>query len=369
MPCSLGGTHPPPKDPEVSRPFRKIVAGICTFFGVCVIATIGYMLAGWNAMDAVYMTIITIFGVGYGEVKPITTPGLRAFTIFVIIGGYAAAIYAVGGFMQLLTEGEINRALGARRMTREIDQLSGHAIICGFGRLGVILARQLAEANKPFVVVDNSAEKIAAAEAQGFLVVTGNATADDVLQKAGIMRARTLASVLPDDAANVFITLTASELNRGITIIARAENPLTEKKLLRSGARQVILPAAIGAQRIADLIIRPSAESFLERCRMKTGFSEELGKMGLHFAEMTVGAESSLIGRPISEIEVRGNQGFLIVAVRLKNGMTMVDPPSDTKLNEGDLVIVLGHNADIPQLEARYSMRKTITYRGSTMNV
>lgn len=369
-----GNSRPVPPQPDlgmasVSRPFKKIVTGVCTFFGVCVIAVIGYMSAGWGLMDSIYMVIITIFGVGYGEVHPITSPILRSFTIFVIVGGYAAAIYAVGGFMQMLTEGEINRALGARRMTLGIEKLSGHAIICGFGRIGGILARQLHDAKKPFVVVDSDSEKIAAAEALGYLVVVGNATQDDVLERAGIRRALVLASVLPDDAANVFITLTASELNRGLTIIARAENPLTEKKLLRSGARQVILPAAIGAQRIADLIIRPSAESFLDRCRMKNSFTEELGKMGLQFAEMQVQESSSLVGNPISEIEVRGNQGFLIVAVRLKNGMTMVDPSADTKLSAGDIVIVLGHNSDIPQLEARYAMRKQITYRGSTINV
>ena len=141
--------------------------------------------------DAVYMVTITVFGVGYGEVNPVETPALRGFTMAVIVGGYAAAIYAVGGFVQMITEGEINRALGARRMTREIRHLKGHTILCGFGRMGRILARELTAARREFIVVDRDHEKVREAAEHGYLVLAGDASDEETLVAAGIERCET----------------------------------------------------------------------------------------------------------------------------------------------------------------------------------
>ncbi len=231
-----------------STPLRKIATGLALFLLVCVIAVIGYMANGWELDDSIYMVIITIFGVGYGEVNPIESPGLRALTIMVIVSGYGAVIYTVGGCMQMLIDGELNKALGARRMTKGIERLEGHTIICGIGRLGTILARELAKAGKPFVAIDLDLARLQDAESRGYLVLQGDASEEETLEQAGIRRASVVATVLSQDAANVFVTITARAMNPDVTIIARGENPRTEKKLLGSGANQVVLPTAIGAK-------------------------------------------------------------------------------------------------------------------------
>ncbi|MCA9118809.1 MAG: NAD-binding protein [Planctomycetaceae bacterium] len=351
-----------------SGPFRKMITGVVLFLAVCIVAVIGYVSAGWKLEDSIYMVIITIFGVGYGEVQPIESPGLRALTIMVIIAGYGAVIYTVGGFMQMLIDGELNRALGARRMTKEIDRLSDHTIICGVGRMGTILARELHASGKSFVVVDCDERSLQAAEDRGYLVINGDATEEHVLEQAGIRRASALATVLSDDATNVFITITAREMNPQVMIVARGENPRTEKKLLGCGANRVVLPTAIGATKVAQLIIRPTAENFLEQLTNEGSTKEELGLIGLQFDELEVTSGSPLVNRSLSHIEVRSNHGFLIVGIRHADGSTVLNPPADTTLLDGDVVIVLGQKDDIPQLAERFAATgNKMTYRGVTI--
>ncbi len=352
-----------------STPFRKIATGITLFCAICVVAVIGYVAAGWKLEDSIYMVIITIFGVGYGEVQPVQSPGLRALTIMVIIAGYGAVIYTVGGFMQMLIDGELNKALGARRMLKEINNLHGHTIICGMGRMGTILARDLSEAGKPFVVIDSNDLRLQTAEELGYLVIKGDASEEHVLEQAGIQRAAVLATVLSEDATNVFITITARELNPDVLIIARGENPRTEKKLLGCGANRVVLPTAIGATKVAQLIIRPTAENMLEQLTRHGNMNEDLDSIGLRFDELRVAPESSLCDKGLSSIEIRSNHGFLIVAIRHADGSTSLNPTPDTILRADDTVIVLGHHDDIPQLADRFtSARRVNTYRGAAIN-
>ncbi len=353
----------------ISGPFRKMVTGVALFLAICVIAVTGYVSAGWKLEDSIYMVIITIFGVGYGEVQPVQSPGLRALTIMVIIAGYGAVIYTVGGFVQMLIDGELNKALGARRMTKGIERLHNHSVICGYGRMGTILARDLHAAGKPFVVIDCDTRRLQDAEGLGYLVINGDATEESILEHAGVRRASVLATVLAEDATNVFITITAREMNPQLMIIARGENPRTEKKLLGCGANKVVLPTAIGASKVAQLIIRPTAEDLLQQIAEQCNVNEELGRIGLQFDELQVVAGSPLANRALSEIEVRSNHGFLIVGLRRGDGSSVLNPPSDTRLQAGDVVIVLGHNDDIPHLAARFSAAPTkITYRGVTVD-
>ena len=353
------------KRETLSGPIRKILTGLALFAGVCLVAVVGYMAAGWRLDDAIYMVIITIFGVGYGEVQPVQSPSLRALTIMVIIAGYGAVIYTIGGFIQMLIDGELNKALGARRMMKDIEALEGHTIICGVGRMGTILARDLHSAGKPFVVIDMDERRRRAAEELGYLVLAGDATEETVLEHAGIHRAAVLATVLSDDALNVFVTITARAMNPHLMIIARGENPRTEGKLLGSGANRVVLPTAIGASKVAQLIIRPTAESLLGQMTSQSDLNDELGQIGLQFGELEVTESSALVGKELSVIEIRSNHGFLIVGVRRADGATMINPPSTTRLEVGDTVIVLGHDDDIPQLAERFAAGgRTITYRG-----
>ena len=234
--------------------------GITFFAATCVIATVGYVIAGWDWLDAVYMVTITIFGVGYGEVKPIEAPMLKLFTMGVIFAGCSSLVYVIGGIVQMLAEGEVERMLGIRTRSREIGQLSDHTIICGYGRVGQMLALELSNHGESLVILDRDTDRVQLAIEDGFLALEGDAVNDDVLHGVGIFRARTLATVLPDDATNVFITLTARDLSDTIQIIARAESPCTERKLIRGGATSVVMPAAISAVRIAQLASSPVSE-------------------------------------------------------------------------------------------------------------
>ncbi len=283
-----------------------------------------------------------------------------------IVSGYGSVIYAVGGFMQMLIDGELNNALGARRMTKEIDSLHQHTILCGFGRLGSTLAKELHAAGKPFVAVDSDPRRLRDAEEHGYLTIQGDATDEMALEQAGIQRAAMVATVLSDDAKNVFVTITAKAMNPDVLIIARGENPSTEKKLLGCGASHVILPTAIGARKVAQLILRPTAENLLEQIANQDAIGEELGQIGLRFDEFKVSPDSALINRALSEIELRSNHGFLIVGIRRVDGTRQLNPPPDTVLNQGDLVVVLGHADDIPKLAVKFStVQPQITYRGA----
>ena len=235
----------------------------------CLVATVGYRLAGWEWIDAIYMVTITIFGVGYGEVNTIDQTWLKMFTIVVIFAGCSSLIYVIGGIVQMLTEGEIERMLDNRVQTREIEQLSDHTIICGYGRVGQMLAAELYSQGESLVVLDRDEGRVRQAIDDGFHAMVGDAVGDDTLQKVGLLRARAFATVLPDDATNVFITLTARDLNASIRIIARAESPCTERKLLRSGATNVVIPAAIGAMRIAQLAMTEKQDSSLPEGRYR----------------------------------------------------------------------------------------------------
>ena len=342
---------------------KKVLIGAIVFVVSCVVAIVGYMVAGWTVLEAVYMVTITIFGVGFREVRPIDDPSLRVFTMIVIVAGCTSAIYVMGGFVQMIAEGELNRFLGARRMTKGIEKLSNHVIVCGFGRVGRILAEELSQCSQDFLVIDTNQERLQEAENAGMSVLVGDATEEKVLEAAGIARARVLATVLPDDAANVFITLTARELNHDIEIIARGEYPSTEKKLLRSGATRVVLPAAIGASRIARLITRPSAEDLLFGSLDQGTLSEDLEQIGLHISDLRVPANSDLCGQALEHISFGTGNRFVVLAVRSRDGTVSRDPPADYQLSPDDTLIVLAQQGVEMRLR-QVAEAKEIIYRG-----
>lgn len=222
----------------------------------CLFSAVVYTNAGWDLLDASYMVVITLFGIGYSEVHPLTTTALKLQTMVLIVVGGLSGLYSVGGFLQLLTQGEINRALGARKMGWGIRKMKNHIIICGYGRVGQMLATELARKNIPLIVVDKSQQRLNQAAEHGYTTLCGDAACETVLNEAGVTRARSLVCALPEDAVNVFITLTARELNEDVIIIARAECPKTESKLRRSGANHIVLPAAIGAVHMSRIISR-----------------------------------------------------------------------------------------------------------------
>lgn len=341
---------------------KKIVTGGLFFLVTCVIAVIVYRLSGWETIDAIYMVVITIFGVGYGEVQPIQDPALKIFTMGLIIVGCSSLIYLTGGFIQMITEGEIQRAMGVRKVEKDLKKLNRHVIVCGFGRVGRILARQLRQAGAEFVVIDTSDGRIREAADAGYLALQGDAADEAVLLSAGADRARVLASVLPDDALNVFITLTARELSADLEIIARAESPSTEKKLLRSGANRVVLPSAIGATRIAQLATCPSETELLRDESGRLG--EDLARLGLKMTEVVLEESSPLVGRSLGELQGGAASSYLIAAVVRADGEILRQPDSSVRLNAGDRVVLLAHEAELLRVVERVAGKSAMQFRG-----
>jgi voltage-gated potassium channel len=334
---------------------KRVVFGGLFFCTTLIVAILGYRLSGWSWLEAVYMVVITVFGVGYGEVRPITTPGLRIFTICVILAGTTSAVFIVGAFLQMVTEGEINKAIGVRRMNRDIESLQKHVIVCGFGRMGQILARQLSKSELDFVVIDHDKERVEMAEALNYLVKFGNATDELILMQVGITRAKILATVLPDDAINVYITLTARELNGNLRIFARGELPSTAKKLKLAGADQVVLPASISAQRMAYMITHPVTLDFLSQDDGRQTLNELLSQVDVQVDELVVKPDSPIIGTTIGDIEIRGKGTFIVVALRrAADGTTTIHPDQSLELRSRDVVIVMGHRGDLPRLVQKY---------------
>ena len=349
-----------------SSSIHKMKLGLAVLVGTCLLAIVGYVVAGWSVLDAVYMVAITVFGVGYGEVRPIDEPLLKLFTLLLVITGCSSGIYVFGGFIQMIAEGEIQRALGARRMSRGIEQTQDHAIVCGYGRVGQRLVEELRESGIALVVVDRDGERLAEAERNGILVVSGDASQESVLEKAGIERASVLASVLPGDAENVFVTLTARELNEKIQIIARGESEATERKLIRSGADRVVLPTMIGASKIAQLIACPSVESLVGDARAFGRLNQDLEHFGLGIIEIPVPADSELVGTTIRDVELTGDGGNVVVAVKRSDGHVIRNPKMQDSIAAEDTLIVLSHKEDLPAVSRRAAQpAEQMYYRGA----
>jgi voltage-gated potassium channel len=326
-------------------PARNLVS-IVTFLVIfAALAVAAYVSAGWSLRDAFYMVVLTLYTVGYGEVHPIDTPFLRTVTETLMVVGCTSMILLTGVLVQVLTVNRIEALLGAKRMKTEIDKLKDHVIVCGFGRIGVMLARELADGGAKFIVVERSEQKLEQARASGVLCLQADATEESALLEAGIGRARVLATVLPDDAANVFITLSARALNPKLQIIARGEAPSTETKLLQAGANKVVLPTHIGAERIAEMVLFPETVRYIRGSQQMRDFEKVLRDLGLDL-EMVVAADRSVaVGLTIAELEMRGRGAFLVVQLDRRDGDVITRPPRETRIEAGDGLLVVGRGA------------------------
>jgi voltage-gated potassium channel len=332
----------------MSTSLRRVCIGAVVLGVVFGVAVAGYRIAGRTWLDAVYMVVITISTVGYGETSTLS-PGQQVLTIGVIVFGISAAVFTLGGFIQMMMEGEIDRALSVGRTTRAIERLERHVVLCGFGRIGQILAHELKSKSQSFVVIDNDPEAVAEAQNAGCLVLLGDATEEDVLVSAGVQRAQSLVTALPNDAANVFITLTSRNLNREMQIIARGEYQTTEKKLLQAGANRVVLPAAIGALRMAAMITRPSTIELMELVAGQSVLDVEID-------EILVSAASPLVGKTILDAETRRRHGLLVVAVKQKIGSMVFNPGAEVVFQPGDTIIVMGRLDDIDRFRQEFKL-------------
>ncbi|MEM9365832.1 MAG: NAD-binding protein [Planctomycetota bacterium] len=335
----------------------RLAPGTIAMAIVMVGGTLAYRSQEWSWSDSLYMVVITIFTVGYGEVQPVDTEPLRMVTMFVIIFGYVATLLVISGLAQWVMNGELRKSLGLRRMIGEIQHLQGHVILCGYGRMGQRLASTL-KGRKQVLVLDPSEDRTDQAIADGYLAIRGNAVDESLLMAAGIKRADAFVAAVPDDATCLFMTITARELNHEILILARGEQQSTEPKLRAVGADHVVLTASIGADRLSQLILRPSASAMLCNDQLPAGLIEDLVSIGITLDELCVQSGSPLCGNRLSELTSDGANTFLVVAIRTVSGNVIIDPPEDTTVTAGDTVIVLGHEKNILSMCSKYGLNR-----------
>ncbi|MBN1852805.1 MAG: potassium channel protein [Pirellulales bacterium] len=326
---------------------RRGAIFLCGFLVVSI--ALHYVLAqGQTLLDSIYWLVITISSVGYSE-RSSAPPEIQIFTIAVILIGMSAVAYTFGGLLQLMTEGEVQNALGVQRMTRDINKLEGHTIICGYGRMGFILAEDLSRQNVPLVVIDVAQECVSKAQEDGHLALRGDATEEDILFAAGVTRAKTLISVLNDDANSVFLTLTARNLNPGLHIIARGETSGTERKLLQAGATRVVLPAVIGARQIATLVTRPHTAELIDRMTDRS-------KLDVDLKELSVPPTSPLVNKTVREAEAGRRHKLLVVAVRRADGKMIFNPDANHIFLAGDTMILMGQPSDVQRFRTEHEL-------------
>ena len=311
---------------------------------VFIVGVGGYMvIEGWGFFDSLYMVIITLATVGFAEVHPLSFEG-RLFTLLLIIFGAVIGFYAVSNVIKPIIEGEIRKVFGRRRLEKEIKNLKNHYLICGFGRMGSYISKELKTKKVPFVVIEKDEYLRERLDREQYLYLYGDATEDEVLITAGVKKARGLVSVVASDADNVYITLTARELNPDLFILARSTDESSERKLIRAGANKVISPYYMGALRMVQAILRPAVVDFLE-----IAFHGK--SMELQLEEITVKPNSNLIGFSLKEAEIRKKLGVIIVAIKESSGKMIFNPSPDIRIKAGDTLITLGEVNNLLRLE------------------
>jgi voltage-gated potassium channel len=322
--------------------FWESILKVLTAIAVTVaFGTAGYMLIqGWGFLDALYMTVITLTTVGYREVHPLSDRGL-IFTIVLLVGGVGMVFYALTKGAQVILDLEFNQIFRRKRVEKAIRGLKGHYIVCGYGRMGKIIARELREEGVKFVVIEKTPAPYEGGEVP---VLKGDATRDEILSEAGIDRAAGLISVLPSDAENLFVVLSARGLNPNLLIVARANEEGSERKLLRAGATKVISPYHIGGLRMAQTVLKPTVVDFLE-------FATKSGNLELQMQEIQVQEKSKLIGLTLEECGIGRDLGVIIVAIKQPTGDTRFNPTFRSTVKTGDTLIALGERSKLRMVE------------------
>lgn len=288
------------------------------------------------------MTLITISTVGFSEIKPLSVVG-RWITIVVIIMGISLLTYTLGQIAKIFVEGELRRILGRRKLEKQIAALKDHYIICGYGRIGKIIVRELEAANIPLVVVEQDKESIAELETNRVLYLNMDATSDHALMAAGLDKARGLVTAVSSDADNVFIALSAKGLRPDIFILARASDVKNESKLLRAGASRVVCPYQMGGRRMAEILHKPTVVDFLDQTMMRS-------ELGLQMEEAVIADNSPITGKTVVSSNLRQDFGVIIVAIKRKDGDMVFNPGPGEVFNAGDVIVVIGKRAELHKM-------------------
>lgn len=306
--------------------------------------TAGYMtIEGWDILDAFYMTVITMGTVGYNEVHEISKTG-RLFTVLLIFFGVGYFVYLAGVVVQFMVEGRMRTILGRRRLDKKINQLKNHYIVCGYGRIGRVLCKNLQKKPLDLVVIENDRELVPVMDEDKVLYVCGDVSDETNLIKAGIMRAKGLVAVLATDADNVFLVLTARQLNPDIHIVARACQVESKSKLRAAGANNVESPYEMGGVSMAQRILRPTVTNFLD-----LAFSSE--RKDIHMEEIPVSPSSALSNVMLKDSGIRQQFNLIIIAVKKPDDSMLFNPSFETLIKVGDTVIAVGEETNLKKLE------------------
>ncbi|HHN65300.1 MAG TPA: potassium channel protein [Nitrospirae bacterium] len=323
---------------------KRAIFSILLVVAVLLTGTIGYVvIEGWSLFDALYMTVITLATIGYQEVRPLSYMG-RAFTIILVFFGVGVVAYVINNGIKIILEGEIQKTFGRMKLEKKLKTMKNHFIVCGYGRMGQIICRELKAHKVPCVVIEKEPVPLDADEDIPFIF--GDATKDELLKKAGIERARGLISVLSTDAQNLYVVLSARELNPNLLIVARAGEEGSEQKLLRAGADRVVSPYQIGGLRIAHTVLKPAVVDFLE-------FATKSGNIELQMEEIEVSEGSFLADKTIHEAGIGRDFGVIVVAIKRKEGEMKFNPVHNTKIKPGDTLIAIGETERLKELEKR----------------
>lgn len=317
------------------------VAGV--FSSALAIGAVGYhLIEGWNFLDSVYMTVITLATVGYGEVHPLSSAG-RVFTIFLILFGVGTLAYALSAMTAFIVEGELKDALRRRRMDAEIAKLKDHYILCGAGHTGLAIIEELQKTRRAFVAIEKDPARVEYLRARKILAIVGDATDDEILQRAGIERAKGLFTALPNDPDNVYVTIGAKGLNRHLRVVSRQRDPGGREKLHRSGADTIVNPGLIGGLRMASEMIRPAAVGFIDSMI-------RLGKT-VRIEEVTVPEGSPLKGMAMDEIKgAQGNAALILAVMHPHHKTYELNPDPKRKIEVGEVLVAMGTLDEIKEL-------------------
>ncbi len=329
----------------MSNVSKKVIFLLSGFTLILLGGTVGYMyLEGYEFADAIYLTIITVATVGYGDMVP-THPAGKLLTVVLVLVGVSFVMYMFSKIVEAMVEGEIRAILGRRQMKKQINQLNNHYIVCGHGRIGRIICETLFESHEPFVVIERSEEEIQEIIHKGYVEINGEASEDDILLQAGIMRAKGLIAVVSSDADNVFITLTAKGLNPDIQVLARSSGATgTEIKLKRAGADKVISPYFIGGRRMAQVMLRPNVTDFIDLTMYTQGLT-------LRLDEILVTDKAPLQGQTLMKSNLRKQYDIIVIGIKRAGEDMHFNPKPDNVLLSGDILIVLGEEDQIHALK------------------
>ena len=309
-----------------------LILTLCLLLGT---GTIGYMLLeGYSALDALFMTVITLSTVGFGTLRPLSDPG-KLFTLFLILVGVATFSFYLTRFFSFIVERGFMDALERRRMSKKIAHLKGHYVVCGHGRIGSVVVEELQHFGKQMLIIEKNEDKIQKLESEGLFAVHGDAREEIVLRQAGLEKANGLIILLPNDADNLYVILAAREINPDLLTVTRANEPSAEKRLLKAGASKVISPHREGGKRVARMMLNPNITDFID-------MATEKENLHLQMAEMILEKESSLVEKRLSDTNLLKKHKTLVVAIKRADGSMTFNPSGDTMIHSGDSLIVLG---------------------------